>query len=105
MIVPLRLPTGKRIELTPGGQNVLVEQIIHESCPRFAPGGKPIYIGDTGDKYAFFDKGSGFWDHMNEISPFAVPLNKYVRGEIAQQQNWRTRIEWIVTGTFGTFET
>lgn len=54
--IPLRLPTGQQVELSPGGQNVLVEQIIHEFCPRFAPGGAPIYVGDTEEKYAFFDK-------------------------------------------------
>ena len=37
--IPLKLPTGEQIELSPGGQNVLVEQIIHEFCPRFTPGG------------------------------------------------------------------
>ena len=54
--IPLKLPNGKKIELSPGGQNVLVEQIIHEFCPRFAPNGVPLYIGDTEEKYAFFDK-------------------------------------------------
>lgn len=53
--IPLRLPNGKQIELSPGGQNLLVERIIHEFCPRFAPGGNLIYVGDTEDKYAYFD--------------------------------------------------
>lgn len=56
--IPLRLPSGQQIELSPGGQNVLVEQIVHEFCPRFAPGSVPIYIGDTEEKYAYFDKES-----------------------------------------------
>jgi adenine-specific DNA-methyltransferase len=54
--IPLRLPTGKQIDLSPGGQNVLVEQIIHKFCPRFAPGGTPIYVGDTEKKHAHFDE-------------------------------------------------
>lgn len=54
--IPLKLPGGQKIELSPGGQNVLVEQIIHEFCPRFCPGSVPLYVGDTEDKYAFFDK-------------------------------------------------
>jgi adenine-specific DNA-methyltransferase len=48
--IPLKLPTGEQIELSPGGQNVLIEQIIHEFCPRFIPGGAPIYVGDTEEK-------------------------------------------------------
>jgi adenine-specific DNA-methyltransferase len=54
--IPLKLPTGQQIELSPGGQNVLVEKIIHEFCPRFLPDGLPLYVGDTEEKYAFFDK-------------------------------------------------
>jgi len=54
--IPLKLPTGQQIVLSPGGQNILVEKIIHEFCPCFVPGGKPIYVGDTEEKYAFFDK-------------------------------------------------
>ena len=54
--IPLKLPTGQQIQLSPGGQNVLVEQIIHEFCPRFTPGGALVYVGDTEEKYAHFDK-------------------------------------------------
>jgi type II restriction enzyme len=54
--IPLTLATGQRIDLSPGGQNVLVKQVIDEFCPRFTPGGKPIYIGDTDAKWAYFDK-------------------------------------------------
>jgi hypothetical protein len=53
--IPLTLATGEKIDLSPGGQNVLVKQIIDEFCPRFTPAGKPIYIGDTDTKWAFFD--------------------------------------------------
>jgi hypothetical protein len=53
--IPLRLATGEKIDLSPGGQNLLVKQIIEEFCPRFVPGGKPIYIGDTDTKWAYFN--------------------------------------------------
>lgn len=53
--IPLELPNGRRIALSPGGQNVLVAEIIHEFCPRFVPGGLPVYVGDTESKHAFFD--------------------------------------------------
>lgn len=55
--IPLTLAPGKTISLSPGGQNILIEQIIKEFCPRFTPGGKPLYIGDTGQKWAYFDDG------------------------------------------------
>jgi hypothetical protein len=53
--IPLTLSTGEKIDLSPGGQNILVKQIIDEFCQRFTPGGKPIYIGDTDTKWAYFD--------------------------------------------------
>lgn len=54
--IPVKLPTGKTISLSPGGQNVLVEQLISEFCPRFTPGAIPVYVGDTDDKWAYFDE-------------------------------------------------
>lgn len=39
-----------------GGQNILVEQIIKEFAPRYIPGGKVLYVGDTDDKFAYFDQ-------------------------------------------------
>jgi hypothetical protein len=53
--IPLDIASGVTIRLSPGGQNALVEKIINEFCPRFTPAGKPIYIGDTDKKWAYFD--------------------------------------------------
>ncbi|WGV23163.1 BsuBI/PstI family type II restriction endonuclease [Halotia branconii] len=47
---------GKVKTLSPGGQNILVEKIINEFAPRFTPGGKLIYVGDTDKKFAHFDE-------------------------------------------------
>lgn len=54
--IPVTLAPGKAISLSPGGQNVLVEKIISEFCPRFTPGGSPVYVGDTDEKWAYFDE-------------------------------------------------
>jgi adenine-specific DNA-methyltransferase len=54
--IPLTLPTGTQITLSAGGQNVLVQQVIEEFCPRFTPGAKPVYVGDTAAKWAYFDE-------------------------------------------------
>lgn len=53
--IPLDLASGVTIRLSAGGQNILVEKIISEFCPRFTPGGKPVYVGDTNKKWAYFD--------------------------------------------------
>jgi len=54
--IPLQLSSGVDITLSPGGQNVLVEKILKHFSERFTPGGRPVYIGDTEDKWAYFDK-------------------------------------------------
>lgn len=53
--IPLDLARGVTIRLSPGGQNNLIKKIVNEFCPRFTPGGKPVYVGDTGKKWAYFD--------------------------------------------------
>lgn len=51
----LDLGSGVTIKLSPGGQNTLIEKVLNEFCPRFTPGGKPAYVGDTHKKWAYFD--------------------------------------------------
>jgi hypothetical protein len=53
--IPVRLADGEEINLSPGGQNVLVKKVIDDFCPLFTPGGQAIYIGDTQRKWAYFD--------------------------------------------------
>lgn len=46
--IPVKLPNGKEIELSPGKHNQLHADIIHEFCSRFiGKGGNVLYIGDT----------------------------------------------------------
>lgn len=54
--IPLVLAAGVTIDLSPGGQNALVRQIIDEFCPRFTPSARPLYVGDTKKKWAYFDE-------------------------------------------------
>jgi adenine-specific DNA-methyltransferase len=49
-LIPVRLPDGRQLRLTAGGQNELVKKIVEEFCPRFTPAGVLVYVGDTGNK-------------------------------------------------------
>src|SRR6266571_2418791 len=49
--IPVKLPSGETVTLSPGGQNPLIKQIIEEFCPRFAPGATVVYIGDAESKF------------------------------------------------------
>ena len=57
--IPVLLHAGKSIALSPGGHSDLIRQIVSEFAPRFVPGGKVLYVGDTGEKFAYFDE-AGF---------------------------------------------
>ena len=54
--VPITVADGMEIMLTPGNHSKLIKSVIEEFAPRYAPGGKLIYVGDTGAKWAYFDE-------------------------------------------------
>ncbi len=46
--IPITLPDGKEISLSPGKHNQLHADIVHEFCSRFiGGGGRLLYLGDT----------------------------------------------------------
>jgi len=53
--VPVTLPDGSQVALSPGGQNPLIKAIIEQFCPAFASGGVVIYIGDTENKFVHLE--------------------------------------------------
>ncbi len=54
--IPIEVAPGKTITLSPGGQNVLVQKIINDFCELFTGGGTLVYVGDTDEKWAYFDR-------------------------------------------------
>lgn len=48
--VPVTMPGGGQIELSPGVHNELQRHIIEGFAPRFAPGSIVLYVGDTAEK-------------------------------------------------------
>lgn len=54
-LVPIRLKNGKEIQISPGAHSELIKAIVEEFGPRFAKGGELVYVGDTGDKWGYFD--------------------------------------------------
>jgi len=49
--VPVKLPSGEVLKLSPGGQNPLMKAVIEEFCCRFVRGPVVAYIGDTENKF------------------------------------------------------
>lgn len=56
--IPVTLQHGRNIRLSAGGQNALVKKILDDFCPIFTPGGRVIHVGDTEQKWAYFDSDS-----------------------------------------------
>jgi hypothetical protein len=54
-MVPVRVAKGKKIKLSPGEHSELIKAVVEKFGPRFAPGAALVYVGDTGDKWGYFD--------------------------------------------------
>jgi hypothetical protein len=61
-LVPIKIAEGKSIALSPGEHSELIKSIIENFAPRYAPDGVLIYVGDTGDKWGYFDE-----DRLKEL--------------------------------------
>jgi len=53
--IPVQIAKNKKISLSPGNHSELIRSIIESFAPRFVPASKLIYVGDTGDKWVYFD--------------------------------------------------
>jgi len=54
--IPIRIDDEHTITLSPGGQNILIEQIVDEFASRFTPNGRLLYIGDADEKFVRVDQ-------------------------------------------------
>src|SRR5438093_1006088 len=54
-LVPIRLPKGKILELSPGSHNELQRAVIEQFAPRFAKNAELLYLGDTAKKTLFIN--------------------------------------------------
>ncbi len=67
--IPLRLPKGSTVYLSPGEHNALQVAIIEEFGPRFAPGAAVLYIGDTAKKHVVFER--------EQLTKLGVPITEH----------------------------
>lgn len=54
--IPIKFSRNKKISLSPGAHSKLIKAIIEDFAPIFVPGGILIYVGDTGNKWSYFDQ-------------------------------------------------
>jgi hypothetical protein len=67
--IPLRLPNGTTVYLSPGEHNALQVAIIEEFGPRFAPGAEVLYVGDTAKKHVIFER--------EQLASLGVPITEH----------------------------
>ena len=65
--VPVKLPSGEVLELSPGPHNTIQKAIVEEFIPRFLPGSEVLYIGDTSKKTLVLEK-----ERLNELGFFEL---------------------------------
>lgn len=56
--VAVQVRPGEQVRLSPGPHSELIRAIVEEFAPRYAPGAQLVYVGDTGEKWAYLDKGA-----------------------------------------------
>lgn len=49
--IPVLLPSGESVSLSPGGQNPLIAAIIRDFCGQYVQDGVVLYLGDAEDKF------------------------------------------------------
>jgi adenine-specific DNA-methyltransferase len=67
--IPLRLPDGSTVGLSPGEHNALQVAVIEEFGPRFAPGAAVLYLGDTARKHVIYER--------DELARIGVPITEH----------------------------
>lgn len=91
--IPVTFNEDQRIDLSAGGQNILIKHIIEEFGPRFAPSGRVLYIGDTDEKFAYFDE-EAFKRLGLEIDPHGKMPDVVIHHK---KKNWLLLIEAVTS--------
>jgi hypothetical protein len=91
--IPVRLPAGEIVTISPGGQNPLIKLVVEEFCPRFAPGGIVIYIGDAEDKFLHLDV-----EYLQQLG-VAIPAPAKMPDVVVHdtRRNWLLLIEVVTS--------
>lgn len=55
-LVPVCIAVDREINISPGEHSELIKAIVESFAPRYAPGCVLVYVGDTGEKWGYFDE-------------------------------------------------
>lgn len=91
--IPVRLPSGKTVTVSPGGQNPLIKTVIEEFCPCFVPGGTVVYIGDAENKFLHLD--ADYLRQLGVVIPAPAKMPDVVVHDT--KRNWLLLIEAVTS--------
>ncbi|MGO9587488.1 MAG: BsuBI/PstI family type II restriction endonuclease [Limisphaerales bacterium] len=91
--IPVKLPSGKTVTISPGGQNPLIKTVIEEFCPRFVAGGTVLYIGDAENKFLHLD--ADYLQRLEVVIPAPAKMPDVVVHDT--QRNWLLLIEAVTS--------
>jgi len=91
--IPVRLPSGKTVTISPGGQNPLIKKVIEELCPRFVPGGAIVYIGDAEDKFLHLE--AEYLKKLGVVVPAPAKMPDVVIHDT--RRNWLLLVEAVTS--------
>lgn len=83
--VPVKLPGGVCLSLSPGDHNTLQAAIVNEFASRFVPGGHVLYLGDTAKKDLYIDK--------NSLTKIGITIN--VHGKLPDVILYDEKRKWL----------
>jgi hypothetical protein len=91
--IPVKLPSGETVTISPGGQNPLIKTVVEEFCPCFVPGGTVVYIGDAEDKFLHLD--AEYLQRLGVVIPAPAKMPDVVVHDV--QRNWLLLIEAVTS--------
>lgn len=92
-VVPLMLPDGTKLALSPGKHNELQVAVIEQMGPRFAPGAQVLYVGDTALKHVVYQQ--------DELEELFIPITSHDKlPDVVlyhKDNNWMILIEAVTS--------
>lgn len=91
--IPVKLKDGTELKFSPGRHNEVQIAVIEAFAPRFAPGSKLLYIGDTANKDLYTDK--------KGLEKLGIPIDEH--GKLPdvvlydKKRNWLFLIEVVTS--------
>lgn len=89
--VSVSLPSGGKLDFSPGEHNDLQKAIIEDFLPRYGYGADVLYVGDTADKYLHLEKEKleklNFFEISHDELPDVIAYSK--------KKNWLYLIEAV----------